>query len=292
MSTKALLLERIQQELLIREVIKNSLANTFLINEEDFTGKQVDDNQFVWDIDNKQSIKDKAVEYFNKIKDTYVNLAPEAKRKLKMAAVGSLLSLITLNNTKGDEKPLEATKNVIKHDIEVIADKILTDKENKKAKKLSYDDYIVATTLVGEAGGEGEEGMRAVANVLKNRAKAIKSKPANVALEPKQFSMWNARTVDGKTVQDIHKMYVKDAYPDNTVWDLAVKLTKEMNKSGFRDNTGGAVNYYNPDKANPSWGVGSDTWEKSKKIGNHIFGIDTSINWGRKWFNKISENNA
>lgn len=283
MTTKELILEQLQEDLFIKVFAKQMLNEVF-------TGNETGDNEYEWDIDNKKSIKDKAIEYFNKLKSKYDSLAPDAKNKLRATAVASVIGLIGLNGGIDKEKPLEATKNVIKQDIEQIADKILPKEDKHKEKPLSYDNYIIATTLVGEAGGEGEVGMKAVANVLKNRAKATGENLANVALKPEQFSMWNSHTLDGNKVQDVHQEFVKDAYPNNNkVWKKAIEITKSINS--LKDNTGGATSYYNPEVANPNWGEGSETWKNSKTIGNHIFGIDTSINWGKKWFNKLFPQN-
>ena len=287
MSSKSLILERLQEDLFIKVYTKQMLNEVF-------TGNKTGENEYEWNIDNKKSIKDKTIEYFNKIKDKYESSTPEFKKKLRATAIASVIGLIGLNGGIDKENPLEATKSVIKQDIEQIADKIIPKADDVKKKevpiKLSYDNYIIATTLVGEAGGEGENGMKAVANVLKNRAKATGENLANVALKPKQFSMWNSHTLDGNKVQDVHKEFVKDAYPnDNKVWIKAIEITKSINS--LKDNTDGSTSYYNPEVANPDWGEGSETWKNSKTIGNHIFGIDTSINWGKKWFNKLFPQN-
>jgi N-acetylmuramoyl-L-alanine amidase len=287
MSSKSLILERLQEDLSIKVYAKQMLNEVF-------TGNKTGKNEYEWNIDNKKSIKDKASEYFNKIKDKYDSSSSDVKKKLRATAIASVIGLIGLNGGIDKEKPLEATKSVIKQDIEQLADKIIPKTDDVKKKevpiKLSYDNYIIATTLVGEAGGEGENGMKAVANVLKNRAKATGENLANVALKPEQFSMWNSHTLDGNKVQDVHQEFVKDAYPNNNkVWLKAIEITKSINS--LKDNTDGSTSYYNPEIANPNWGEGSDTWKNSKKIGKHTFGIDTSINWGKKWFNKLFPQN-
>jgi spore germination cell wall hydrolase CwlJ-like protein len=283
MVTRTLILERLREDLYIRSYV-NEMLN------EVFTGYKTGKDEYEWDINNKRNIKDIATEYFNKIKNKYNSLAPETKNKLRTMAIASVISLVTVNIGANKEQLSTTNKSNIKQDIEQIADKILPkeDKKDKpvKSNKLSYDEYIIATTLVGEAGGEGKIGMIAVANVLKNRAKATKENIANIALKPKQFSMWNSHTINGSTVQDVHKKYVKDAYPNNgDIWDSAIEIVKNINN--LNDNTGGATSYYNSSIVKPKWGEGSDTWKNSKKIGNHVFGIDTSINWGKKWFNNL-----
>jgi spore germination cell wall hydrolase CwlJ-like protein len=61
---------------------------------------------------------------------------------------------------------------------------------------LTKDDLIVAATIWGEARGEGTEGMKAVANVIRNRANSLNKSPKDVVLQKKQFSIWNDTTTD------------------------------------------------------------------------------------------------
>ena len=61
---------------------------------------------------------------------------------------------------------------------------------------LTNDDLIVAATIYGEAGGEGSNGMKAVANVIRNRADSSGTTPKQVVLKKKQFSMWNNKLDD------------------------------------------------------------------------------------------------
>ena len=277
MNTKTLLLERIQEELYVRDIIREALNYTFIINEnEDFTGKQISDNEFVWDVNTKQTIADKAKKYFNKIKDKYDSATPNVKNRIKKAALISFLGAIGLGGGLDSDLKADTTDvNKAKEEINTISDKILPKSELKhqnKNKILDYNTYILATTLVGEAGGDGEAGMKAVANVLNNRAKDKDKSPAEIALEPKQFSMWNSHTIDGNDVKNVYKMYVTDVYGKNSnIWNKAVKLAKNI--KSLSDNTDGARYYYNPDDANPEWGNElNDKWRTTLKVGGHIFG--------------------
>jgi hypothetical protein len=277
MNTKALLLERIQEELYVRDIIREALNYTFIINEnEDFTGKQISDNEFVWDVNTKQTIIDKAKKYFNKIKDKYNSATPNVKNRIKKAALISFLGAIGLGGGLDSDLKADTTDvNKAKEEINIISDKILPKSELKhqnKNKILDYNTYILATTLVGEAGGDGEAGMKAVANVLNNRAKDKDKSPAEIALEPKQFSMWNSHTVDGNDVKDVYNMYVTNVYGKNSsTWNKALKIAKNINN--LSDNTDGARYYYNPDDANPEWGEElNDKWKTTLKVGGHIFG--------------------
>ena len=50
---------------------------------------------------------------------------------------------------------------------------------------------VIALTILGEARGEGFEGMAGVASVIQTRAIERKQTPSQVCLSPKQFSFWN-----------------------------------------------------------------------------------------------------
>jgi hypothetical protein len=54
-----------------------------------------------------------------------------------------------------------------------------------------------------------------------------------------------------------------------TCWLLAVGLLSKVFTS---DPTHGALNYYNPMVAQPSWGRGNPRWHEHAVIGDHVFG--------------------
>lgn len=138
--------------------------------------------------------------------------------------------------------------------------------------KLSFAQKVLVITLLGEAGGEGYNGMAAVANVLKNRTNSgeFKSKgnEAKQALAPYQFSLWNPYTVQKKPFNDVAKHVLsvqKDSLPK------AIKIVKNL--SGISDNTAGATHYYKDTLSFP-WDkdTGLTKWRFLTKIGQHIFG--------------------
>jgi hypothetical protein len=138
--------------------------------------------------------------------------------------------------------------------------------------KLNFAQKILVITLLGEAGGEGYDGMLAVANVLKNRTKSgeFKSKgnEAKQALAPYQFSLWNPYTVQKKPFNDVAKHVLsvqKDSLPK------AIKIVKNL--SGISDNTAGSTHYYKDTLSFP-WekDTGLTKWRFLTKIGQHIFG--------------------
>ena len=52
--------------------------------------------------------------------------------------------------------------------------------------------FIVALTILGEARGEGMEGMAGVASVIQTRMTERHQSAKEVCLSPKQFSFWNS----------------------------------------------------------------------------------------------------
>ena len=139
--------------------------------------------------------------------------------------------------------------------------------ETVTKEKLS--DLIVAATLFGEAGGEGETGMKAVANVIKNRSISKNQTPKEVVLKPKQFSMWNNLT-DKKSQIDYVKSIKERAKKnpiDKQAWDLAKSLVStHINQKGD-DITNGAE-YYHTVRILPKW---AKDFQYTTTIGNHKF---------------------
>lgn len=123
--------------------------------------------------------------------------------------------------------------------------------------------YIVATTLWGEARGEGERGMQAVMNVIMNRAKGDFKKAKDVALAPKQFSMWN----DVVNAEQTALALAQRARNDEQ-WKQAIQIVDQAARGHLTDITGGATFYFNPKKANPSW---AKEMKKTVTIGHHDF---------------------
>jgi len=106
----------------------------------------------------------------------------------------------------------------------------------------------VAYMLYGEARGEGEEGMRDVASVVYNRAKARGSTVRDEAYRKKQFSAVN----EGGPAPDFR--YIARENPGDEAMRLkAQEIAVELATDKFKP-TVDATHYYNPDAADPSWG--------------------------------------
>lgn len=75
---------------------------------------------------------------------------------------------------------------------------------------------LAVRTLIGEAGNQGDEGLAAVANVIKNRVNDDRygNTVADVILAPKQFSVWNNGDKAGnyaRAIPETHPIYQKAA---------------------------------------------------------------------------------
>jgi spore germination cell wall hydrolase CwlJ-like protein len=115
---------------------------------------------------------------------------------------------------------------------------------------------LIAATLVLEAQNQGEIGMQAVYEVLRNRAKSSKIEKIYLeARRPKQFSCLN-NISDSNAIARARK---------SIAWPVAVKLIKSNPKSNL---VKGACHYY------ADWMRTPPVWAKGKnkiKIGNHFF---------------------
>lgn len=114
---------------------------------------------------------------------------------------------------------------------------------------------VVHKTLIMEAGGEGIEGMQAVANVIRTRAELRGLTVEQVCLQRLQFSCWN------KGAGPVDRMVRRN----RAVWDDALTAWQ---LSGIEDVTKGA-DLYHADYVKPRW-----DWSKTVrtvKVGQHIF---------------------
>lgn len=136
---------------------------------------------------------------------------------------------------------------------------------------------VIATTLIGEAGGEGEKGMHAVMNVIMNRVRGSND-PVRAAvaavLKPKQFSMFNSYTL-GNT--DIKVIINKAKQHPN--WKVATDIASRGLAKQLPDITSGATHYHvskGRSKVAPRWthpAVGGKNAQAviTNTIGAHTF---------------------
>jgi len=117
----------------------------------------------------------------------------------------------------------------------------------------NVEEKVVIDTLILEAAGEGYEGMVAVGEVIRNRAKFFHKGFEAVCLMPKQFSCWN----DKQNAENLLKKK-SDCYA------LAQKAWRNSEKSSL---AGGATDYHAA-CVHPYW---ADAYRVVSKIGNHVF---------------------
>lgn len=121
----------------------------------------------------------------------------------------------------------------------------------------TYGEQVVAAIIMGEARGEGIEGMIAVGEVIWERAKIKRTVPRKIATEPKQFSCLNGTSIDS-----LIKKYSK-----HKEWAQAITVAEAVYNHPWKlpGLTKGAT-HYNVNV--PYWARGK---RPSAVIGNHIF---------------------
>lgn len=136
---------------------------------------------------------------------------------------------------------------------------------------------VIATTLIGEAGGEGEKGMHAVMNVIMNRVKnsndPVRAAVAAV-LKPKQFSMFNNYTLGSSDIKDI----INKA-KQHSKWNMAQELALKGLSKKLEDITDGATHYHvsrgiskvTPKWSHPKYGGKNAQAVVTNTIGSHTF---------------------
>ncbi|HNX52941.1 MAG TPA: cell wall hydrolase [Pontiellaceae bacterium] len=131
----------------------------------------------------------------------------------------------------------------------------------------SRDREIVAACMVLEAGGEGTDGMRAVLNVILNRAKGDLSRLAPITVKRGAFScmasIWDNDAPDYSPLFE-RVMSQTDAYAK------ASQLIAAMEMGLLTDNTGGATHYH-ANSVQPYW---VSDMRYLTTIGNHIFYVE------------------
>ena len=117
-------------------------------------------------------------------------------------------------------------------------------------------------TILGEASGEGYNGMKAVAHVIINRSAASGAPLSDVVHSPNQFEPWQTRA---------NQLNGYD--PNSPEYKAAAKAFDDALANPKADNTGGATLFYSPSimqqrgQGAPDWGQGSP----SAVIGDHRF---------------------
>ena len=120
------------------------------------------------------------------------------------------------------------------------------------------DKHIIATTLYLEARGEKELGIRAVATVIHNRAKARATSHEEVCTARHQFSCWNG---------GIYSPKIPMFGPDAKAWKLCLSIERELLDCRFIPLDGWNHYYASSMAIPPAWARASIGCE----IGRHVF---------------------
>lgn len=130
---------------------------------------------------------------------------------------------------------------------------------------------VLAHTILGEAAGEGPEGMTAVMNVIMNRAADPRypDNPAMVALQKNQFSTWNSKKSGGN--DPVARFPV-----GSEAFEEALQIVQAVASGTVEDNTQGATHFYSKSMLSkpPAW-FEEEGPKGAKEIGNHVFAART-----------------
>jgi spore germination cell wall hydrolase CwlJ-like protein len=130
---------------------------------------------------------------------------------------------------------------------------------------------LLAATAWGEARGEGEHGMRAVAHVMVNRiGNRFGEDLATVILTPKQFSVWNRGDPSRRLVQNLVRDPARYNGGAEAEWEIAQRVAREVLAGQSVDPTGGAL-FYHTRSIRPRW---SRVGQGRQEIGAHVFYAD------------------
>ena len=184
-------------------------------------------------------------------------------------AAGSIAAGVAGWNMKSEPEPTQQHSPIV-----AIQEPELSPKE-KMLQKLDAvgakrDRMILALTMWGEARSHGEEGMRAVGHVIKNRADSGKrmfggDEIADVAMKNKQFSAWNENDPNREAMLNISNL--KKGSPDHVAWEKAYQIAGEILSGKSNDPTKGAL-FYHTTGVKPYW---AKTMKPVTRYANHIF---------------------
>lgn len=127
----------------------------------------------------------------------------------------------------------------------------------------SQDVDIAARTAWGEARGAGLHGMLMVLWVIRNRALDPRwpDRPADVALQDRQFSAWN----DGNP----NRPKMEDLTPNDMLFRANMAMARAIFESlDVRDPTLGATHYFADYIDTPTW---AENLEFTVQLGHHRF---------------------
>ena len=127
-----------------------------------------------------------------------------------------------------------------------------------------YERRIIAAVVTLEAGSQKEEGMRAVLNVIYNRADHNVERIIPVAIKKYQFTCLNSMK---KKRNPDYSAVLRRAYRV-TSFGMAMQLVKSLEEGNITDNTFGATHYHATVDKLPYW---AQKMQYLTTIGKHHF---------------------
>jgi N-acetylmuramoyl-L-alanine amidase len=125
--------------------------------------------------------------------------------------------------------------------------------------KSTYGQRVVAAVLMGEARGEGEVGMSAVAEVIRNRAQQAGKSPLEIVLKKGEFSCLN-----GTTPEALYRKFAR-----MKTYQVALRVAKTCyNTPDMLGNKTRGATFYDQKKNRPPWLADV---RLVASIGNHNF---------------------
>ena len=138
---------------------------------------------------------------------------------------------------------------------------------SKKGESYSLTDTdidIMARTIAAEAQGESLKGQIGVGYVILNRTLSKwqgKDTVTEIIKSPYQFSVWNKNSkVDPRAIK-----------PEDDSYRTALKVIEGITSSKYKDPTGGASYYWNPNVAERKSWMSPAEKENKLTIGKHTF---------------------
>lgn len=130
----------------------------------------------------------------------------------------------------------------------------------------------LAVTIYGEARSESEKGQVAVAYTVLNRA--VNKSLCQVALAPKQYSVFNNNHELRAAATSLHLQPKQRNVIDQNSWDQALRVARMVVKKTVKDPTNGATHYI-ADRVMKSKGYTYPKWSRQYQvvavIENHKF---------------------
>jgi spore germination cell wall hydrolase CwlJ-like protein len=145
----------------------------------------------------------------------------------------------------------------------------IIDLQSAKAEQGVRAVDILARTVWGEARGEGQAGMTAIAAVIINRVNVARAQPSGdywwgnsiirVCQQPLQFSCWNANDPNLPQLQNVTAA--------DPTFAIATRIAQWAASGTLPDPTGGATHYHALNVM-PSWALGQTP---TAIIGRQVF---------------------